>query len=91
MASKTLSTLLIVILLIFAIPAFIGLLGGAFGIIMGVFGVVVGVFAGIVGAIAGVIGWFFKMIFGLSFVSWNFFAILFVAVILILVTKRSRS
>ena len=91
MASKTLSTLLIIIVLIFAIPAVIGLLGGVFGIVMGIFGAIVGIFAGVVGAFVGLIGWSFKTIFGLSFVGWNFFAILLVAVILILVTKRSHS
>lgn len=90
MTSKTLSTILIFMILIIAFPFFIGLLGGAFGIVMGIFGAVIGVVTGVIGAMAGIIGGFFKLIFGFGFFGWNFFALLFVTAILILITKKSR-
>jgi len=50
------SSLLIVLLLIFTFPIWIGIAGGLFGLVMGVFGACIGIIAGVFGAVFGGIG-----------------------------------
>jgi hypothetical protein len=99
MESKTLSTVLIVILCIIFFPLIIGVVGGAFGIVIGVFGavfgVIFGVLGGILGAIFSIFGWLFESIFGwgdwdwhFGFFNWNFCTI---ALIVLIVALAARS
>jgi hypothetical protein len=87
MTSKALSTLIIVLVIFFALPMFIGIAGGLFGIVMGIFGAIVGAVAGVIGAFVGAIGsifsWSFGGLFGCGLTS-----VLIVAAIVLLVTKR---
>lgn len=96
MATKTLGTLLIVIVCILLFPIGIGIIGGVFGIVMGAFGAVFGVFAGIIGAvfgaIFGVFGWLFEGLFwwdsDYSFFNFNLITL---AAIIILVALLSKN
>jgi hypothetical protein len=97
MASRTLGTVIILIICILLFPITIGLIGGAFGIVMGVFGIVFGALFGMIGGIIGGIFGFFNWIFGgifnwdhhYGFFHFNFCAAAFI-VILVLVLSRNR-
>lgn len=96
MATKTLGTLLILIVCILIFPLGIAILGGVFGIVIGVFGAVFGAFFGILGGIFGAlfggIGWLFDGLFSwphhFGFFHTNFCTI---AVIVLLVVILSRN
>ncbi len=93
MTSKTITTLLVIILCIILFPIMIGLIGGAFGIVFGVFGAIFGAIAGIFGAVFGAIGGIFGWIFGgchVGLFHWNVVPLLLVIVIIALVAGRSR-
>lgn len=64
MDSKTLTTVVIVIICIMLFPVVIGIVGGIFGVIGGVIGGVFGMIAGVFGAIFGLIGAVLGGIFG---------------------------
>jgi hypothetical protein len=89
------STVLIVLLIVFTFPIWIGIAGGLFGIVFGVFGAVFGiigaVFGVVFGAIGGIFGWLFNWDwpFG-GFFHWNIFTILFVVVVVLLATRSRR-
>jgi hypothetical protein len=99
MASKTLGTVAILIICILMFPIAVGILGGAFGIVMGVFGAVFGVFfgllGGVFGAIFGFFGWLFDNFFGwghhFHFFNMNFWSVLFLVVIVVLLMKNKNS
>jgi hypothetical protein len=89
------STVLIVLLLIFAFPIWIGLAGGLFGLVVGIFGAVIGIIAGVFGAIFGAIGGIFGWLFDWSwpfngFFHWNIFSILIIALIVVLISRSRR-
>ena len=95
MATKTLGTLLIVILCIFLLPVGLGIIGGIFGIVVGVFGAVFGAIAGIFGAIFGVFGWLFDGLFGwcdmdAGFPEFNIFTIAALVLIVFLLSRNKR-
>jgi hypothetical protein len=85
-------TVLIVLLIVFTFPFWIGLIGALFGIIVGLFGAVFGIIAGVFGVIGGIFGWLFDWSwpFG-GFFHWNFFSILLVALIVVLVARSKRA
>jgi hypothetical protein len=87
MTSKSLSTLIIVLVIFFAFPIFIGIAGGLFGMIMGVFGAIIGGIAGMIGAFFGAMGslfsWSLGGLFGCGLTS-----VLLVAALVLLVTRR---
>lgn len=58
------STVLIVLLIVFTFPIWIGLAGGLIGIVGGLFGAVIGIIGGIFGAIFGLFGGIFNALFG---------------------------
>jgi hypothetical protein len=98
MQSKNSSTptVLIVLLVIFTFPFWIGLIGALFGITVGLFGAVFGIIAGLFGAVFGAIGGIFGWLFDWSwpfggFFHWNMMGILLVAVIIVLVARSKRS
>ena len=70
MDSKSVTTLLIVIVCILLFPVIIGIIGGIFGIIGGIIGAVFGAIGGAIGAIFGVIGAIFGALFGA--IAWIF-------------------
>lgn len=70
MQSKTLTTVLIVIICVLLFPVIIGLIGGVFGIIGSVIGGVFGLIGGVFGAVFGLIGGLFAAVF--SFIGWIF-------------------
>lgn len=93
MATKTATTILIILLCIILFPVIIGLIGGAFGIVFGVFGAIFGVIAGIFGAVFGAIGGIFGWIFGgchVGLFHWNIVPLIFVIIIIALVTQKRR-
>lgn len=95
MATKTLGTLLIVILCIFLLPVGLGIIGAIFGIVVGVFGAVFGAIAGIFGAIFGVFGWLFDGLFGwcdmdAGFPEFNIFTMAALVLIVFLLSRNKR-
>lgn len=58
------STVLIILIIIFTFPIWIGILGGLFGLIAGAFGAAIGIVAAIIGAVFGVIGGMIGAVFG---------------------------
>ncbi len=70
MESKTLTTLVIVLLCILFFPIAIGIVGGIFGLIGTVIGGFFGLIGGLLGGIFGIIGGLFGAIFG--FFGWLF-------------------
>jgi hypothetical protein len=89
------SAVLIVLLIVFTFPIWIGIAAGLFGIVAGVFGAVFGIigaiFGGIFGAIGGIFGWLFNWDspFG-GFFHWNIFTVLFVVLIVLLISRSRR-
>jgi hypothetical protein len=101
MATKTLGTVLVVLICILLFPVVIGIIGGAFGIVVGVFGAVFGVFVGLIGgifgAIVGVFGAIFEGLFGwmhwgphFSFFPSNVFTIAAIVVIVIIAMRLRK-
>ena len=93
MATKTLTTLIIIFIGIIFFPIAIGIFGGVFGLVAGVFGAVIGVIAGIFGAVFGAIGGLFGWIFGgwhFGFFHWNL-PVIAIAILVIVLISRSRS
>ena len=89
------STVLIVLLIVFSFPIWIGLAGGLFGLVIGIFGAVIGVIAGvfgaILGAIGGIFGWFFDWSWPFNgFFHWNIFGILIIALVVVLISRSRR-
>lgn len=104
MDSKTLTTLLIVIVCILLFPLAIGIiggvfglfgsiLGGIFGLIGGLFGVIFGVIGAILGAIFGVFGWVFDEHHGgwpFNFFDGDLFTATLIVVIIVLLVRSKR-
>ncbi len=62
--SSSTSAVLIVVILIFTFPLWIGLGAGLFGLIVGLFAGLIGLIAGLIGAVVGIIAAIFKALFG---------------------------
>lgn len=86
------STILIVLLIIFTFPIWIGLAGGLFGLVMGLIGAAIGIVAGVFGAFVGGIGSAFGGMFGWhgSFGCNTLLAIALVFAIVMLAKSTSR-
>lgn len=91
------STILIVLLVVFTFPIWIGIAGGLFGLVMGLLGaaigVIVGVFGAVIGAITGVIGGVFGLFswdrssFHFFGFYYNFLLVLCLVIAIIMVSK----
>ena len=68
MESRSLTTILIVIICVLMFPIIIGGIAGVFGILGGVLGGIFGLIGGLIGGIAGVFGSIFGVVFG--FIGW---------------------
>lgn len=96
MATKTLSTIMIIVICILLFPIGIGILGGMFGLVVGLagglFGAIVGIFGAMFGLVAGFFGWIFDTLF-----NWNFhwfdinFTTVLLIILIILVATRAKS
>ena len=89
------STVLIVLLLVFTFPIWLGIAGGILGVVAGVFGAIIGIFAGIFGAIAGIIGGIFGWVFDWhwpfpGFFHWNFFTIVAIVLVIALLSRSRK-
>jgi len=91
------STVLLVLILFFTFPIWIGLFGALFGIIMGLGGAIIGIIGGVFGAVIGVIGGVFGWIFDWDFHNpfhffWNvkLIAITMIVIFIILVTRAKK-
>lgn len=97
MASKTLATILIVIVAIFCLPVVFGILvgifGGLFGAVMGIFGGIVGAIGGVIGGIFGAIGSVIEGIFHWGFwpFTWNFCTFALVVFMIVLMTRSRQN
>ena len=88
-------TILIVLLIIFTFPLWIGIAAGIFGVIAGLFGAVIGIFGAIFGTIFGVIGGIFGWLFDwhwphYGFFHWNFVVILMIAAVIVLISRSRK-
>ncbi len=89
------STLLIVLLIVFTFPLWLGIAGGIFGLIAGLFGAVFGiiaaVFGAVIGAIGGIFGWIFDWDWPFShFYHWNIFTIIAIAAVIVLISRSRK-
>ena len=90
------STVLIVLILVFTFPIWIGLLGGFIGVVAGLFGTLIGMIAGLFGAIVGMIasifGWAFDWSWHWPFGFWNgkLFAAAVIVFLVIFLTRTRR-
>jgi len=90
------STLLIVLLIIFTFPIWLGIAGGIFGLVVGLlgagFGIIAGVFGAFFGIIGGIFGWLFDWHWPFDrFFHWNFFPIFFIILIVLLISRSRKS
>ncbi len=87
------NTVLIVLLILFTFPIWIGIAGGLFGLVIGLMGAAIGIVAGVFGAVIGGFGGLVGGIFG----GWHgafgcnvFIAIALVFAIVMLTRSRER-
>jgi hypothetical protein len=78
------TTVLIVLLIVFTFPIWIGLLGGLFGLVAGLIGAAIGIVAAVFGAIFGIFGAVIGGIFGGSWPASHFGLNIFLAICLVL-------
>jgi len=99
MKNQSGSTILVILLIVFTFPLWIGLLGGLIGLVFGIGGAIIGIIAAIIGAIAAIIGWLFGLVdwtisdgvnIHFPFMSFNTF-IFIVLIVALLFTVRSRN
>jgi MFS family permease len=102
MASKTVGTILIILVCILCFPLAIGIVAGVFGTVAGVFSALFGAFFGLIGgvfgAIFGVIGSFFEFFFDwdndfhwdhdFGFFRPNVFTLAAIIIVIALLSKR---
>jgi len=89
------STVLIVLLLVFTFPIWIGIAGGIFGLIAGIFGAAIGIIAGVFGAVFGAMGGLFGWLFDWhwpfgGFFQWNIFTIFFIVLVVVLISRSRK-
>ncbi len=85
------TTVLIVLILVFTFPLWIGIAGGLFGLVVGLFGGMIGIIAGIFGAIVGVFGWLFNWHWPfVGFFHWNIFWIVMILLAVVMISKSKR-
>lgn len=95
------STILIVLLIVFTLPIWIGIAGGLFGLVMGLFGAAIGIIAGVfgavIGAIAGVIGgvfglfsWDWSPVFHFFGFHYNFLLVICLVIAIVMVSRSRR-
>lgn len=101
--SNSSTTLLIILMIVFTFPIWIGILGGIIGLFFGIIGGVLGLIGGLVGAILGVIAVIFKSIFhGIfgwtdhvdfwpSFHVNKYFLLAVILVVAVAIQKRQRA
>lgn len=97
------NTILIILVLIFTFPLWMGMLGIFMGLIGGAFGIVMGVFGAVIGVIATVVTLPFRIIFGgfdgdcplffsgLHFNKYTFLALIIIAALVIQRKGRKTS
>jgi uncharacterized membrane protein len=87
MLTKTLGTVLILIVCIIVLPISIAVIGSVFGILMGVlgavFGGIIGVFGAILGSIFGAVDWLFD-----GFFHCNVYMIGVIAIVVALAVRK---
>ncbi len=91
------SSVLLIIVLIFTFPLWIGIAGGLLGVVIGLFGAAIGIVAAVFGAIVGVFGAVFGWMFNWNFhVHWPFaflgsgFFITIAIVLVVMMITRSK-
>jgi hypothetical protein len=94
-SSNSGTTILIVLLVVFTFPVWVGIAGGLFGLIAGLFGAAIGIIVAVFGAIIGVFaavingifgGWWSDTHFGMN----GFLAICLVFAIVMLSKARKK-
>lgn len=91
------TTVLVILLVVFTFPIWIGIAGGLFGLVVGLFGAAIGIVAAVFGAVFGVFGAVIGGIFGDGWPSSHFGLNIFLTVCLVLAiiglskAKRNKS
>lgn len=78
------TTILIVLIIVFTFPIWVGIVGGLFGLVAGLFGAAIGIIAAVFGAIIGVFGAVISGIFGGWWPNSHFGLNAFLAICLVL-------
>jgi drug/metabolite transporter superfamily protein YnfA len=93
MIKSSTTAVLLILLIVFSFPIWIGIIGGLFGIIAGIFGAVFGVIGAIAGGIfhifAGLFGWAFEWHWPFH-INWNGYTILVIAIIIVLLSRSRK-
>ncbi len=94
-SKSSISNVLIIMLIIFTLPIWIGIAGGIFGLIAGLVGAAFGIVAGVFGALFGIIGGLFGWLFDWQrpfsgLVHWNTFTIVAIAIVIVLVSRSRK-
>jgi hypothetical protein len=94
MESRGITTVIIVVLIVFTFPIWVEIAGGLFGLIIGLIGGVIGVIGGLVGAvgrmIGGLLSWGFHPHWPFGFFHVHTFAILLIAVVIVLISRSRK-
>lgn len=91
--SSTGTTALIVLIIVFTFPLWIGILGGLFGVVMGLLGALIGVVAGVFGAIIGGVASMIGGVFHWGWQSaffWNVLLAILLAVAIVKLAKTKK-
>ncbi len=78
------TTILIILIIVFTFPLWVGIAGGLFGLIAGLFGAAIGIVAAVFGAIVGVFGAVISGLFGGWWPDSHFGLNVFLAICLVL-------
>ena len=89
-SKSSVSTLLVIVVLIFTFPLWIALAAGLFGLMIGAVGtavgIVAGVFGAVFGAIGGILGWTFSIPYGWH--DWNILPVIVIIALVMLATRK---
>lgn len=77
------TTILIVLIVVFTFPIWVGIAGGLFGLIAGLFGAAIGIIGAVFGAVIGVFGAVISVLFGGWWPDTHFSMNVFLAVCLV--------
>jgi hypothetical protein len=98
MESRGTTTVILVLLIVFTFPIWVGLAGGLFGLIIGLIGGVVGIIGGVIGAIGAAIGgligglfhWGFNGHWPFGFFHAHTFTIVLIAIVIVLISRSRK-
>lgn len=82
------TTVLVILLIVFTFPIWIGIAGGLFGLVAGLFGAAIGIIAAVIGAVFGIFGSVVGGLFGHWWPGSHFGINIVLALLLVLAVIR---